>query len=216
MPQCAHHDRIASTTAEDLQPGCSSVGRVLALEARCRRFESCHPDQSTIATHSLLTLHHGADTHSVGYAAVTRRSASSVLVRTQTAPPNIGPLAQSADATPSKGGCSGFESQVAHQDFCPADGIGIRAGLRNQILPVRVRGGAPSKRAAPRRAQSGLENRGIRKGDGSIPSPPATQKRKRPAGRFSHAVNVLRSGFALTPSRSRTASTGSTRRPTSP
>ena len=142
MSQCSHHDRIASTTADDLQPGCSSVGRVLALEARCRRFESCHPDQSTIATHSLLTLHHGADTHSVGYAAVTRRSASSVLVQIQTAPPHIGPLAQSADATPSKGGCSGFDSQVAYQ-VLPRWRNGIRAGLRNQILPVRVRGGAP-------------------------------------------------------------------------
>ena len=50
----ANHEH-ASTTAEDLQPGCSSVGRVLALEARCRRFESCHPDQSTIATLSILT-----------------------------------------------------------------------------------------------------------------------------------------------------------------
>ena len=114
-----------------------------------------------------------ADAYSVGHRAVTPRSASSVLVRIQVAPPSfIGPLAQPADATPSKGGCSGFESRVAYQDL-PRWRNGIRAGLRNQILPVRVRGGAPSKRAAPRRAQSGLENRGIRKGDGSIPSPPA-------------------------------------------
>ena len=166
MAQFAHYERIAPATAN--QSGCIvSPARRLALEARGRRFKSCHPDHFT--TQALLTLHQGADAYSVGHRAVTPRSASSVLVQIQVAPPHkrsrgrrqsaglisqrytvqlrglqpIGPLAQPADATPSKGGCSGFESQVAHQ-YLPRWRNGIRAGLRNQILPVRVRGGAPS------------------------------------------------------------------------
>ena len=176
--QCAHHERLAPATLN--LSGCIvSPVRRPRLERGGRRFESCHPDHlptQSIPT-QLLTLHHGADAYSVGHAAVTRRSASSVVVRIHVAPPSsIGPLAQPADATPSKGGCSGFESRVAYQVHCPAGGIGIRAGLRNQILPVRVRGGAP---VATGGWQSG--NAPVLKTEmvsepgrvGSIPTPPA-------------------------------------------
>jgi hypothetical protein len=102
-------------------------------------------------------------------AAVTREHASSSVVRIHHAPPvkrsrgrrqsaglisqryvvqlhglqpRNGPLAQLADAAPSNGEGSGFDSRAAYQDL-PRWRNGIRAGLRNQILPVRVRGGAP-------------------------------------------------------------------------
>ena len=35
-------------------------------------------------------------------------------------------------------------SSVFQYSFCPGDGIGIRVGLRSQILGVRVSSGAPS------------------------------------------------------------------------
>ena len=90
----AHHGRTTAT--RNLSPGCivSPVGRP-RLERGGRRFESCHPDQyrsiESIPT-QLLTLHHGADAYSVGHAAVTRRSASSVVVRIHVAPPNTAGL----------------------------------------------------------------------------------------------------------------------------
>ena len=171
---CAHHERLAPATLN--LSGCIvSPVRRPRLERGGRRFKSCHPDHhptQAIAT-QLLTLHHGADAYSVGHGAVTPRSASSVLVQIQVAPPKQGPLAQSVDAAPSKGEGSWFESMTGHHKSQPRWRNGIRAGLRNQILPVRVRGGAPETRAVPSRAQSGLENRGIREGDGSIPSLPA-------------------------------------------
>ena len=37
----------------------------------------------------------------------------------------------------------GFESQSIYSLFCPGDGIGIRVGLRNQILGVRLSSEAP-------------------------------------------------------------------------
>ena len=136
MAQCEHHEPTATL---DLTWVYCQPGRRPRLERGGCRFESCHPDQPiTIPTQSVLTLRHGANTHSVGYRAVTPRSASSVLVRIQVAPPSIGPLAQLADAAPSKGDRSGFESRAAYQVDCLAGGIGIRAGLRNRILRVRV------------------------------------------------------------------------------
>ena len=168
--QSAHHER-ASTTAEDLQPGCSSVGRVLALEARCRRFESCHPDQSTIATLAILTPASGWCQSGNGRGC-NPRACKFIGGSIPSQPTTVRAVGETVNATPLKGGHCRFDSCTAYQDL-PRWRNGIRASLRNQILRVRVPGGAPSKRAAPRRAQSGLENRGIRKGDGSIPSPPA-------------------------------------------
>lgn len=166
--QCAHHERIASTTADD-RPGCSSVGRVLALEARCRRFESCHPDQSTIATHAILTQPFKGWCQSGNGRGCNPRACKFIGGSIPSQPTTVRAVGETVNATLSKGGHCRFDSCTAYQ-YLPRWRNGIRAGLRNQILPVRVRGGAPSKRAVPRRAQSGLENRGIRKGDGSIPS----------------------------------------------
>ena len=36
-----------------------------------------------------------------------------------------------------------FESLIFRQIYCPCDGIGIRTGLRNQVLRVRVSLRAP-------------------------------------------------------------------------
>ena len=113
----AHHGRTTAT--RNLSPGCivSPVGRP-RLERGGRRFESCHPDQyrsiESIPT-QLLTLHHGADAYSVGHAAVTRRSASSVVVRIHVAPPK-----SSAAAA-----------------------IGSRACFKRRMFGVRIPGGAP-------------------------------------------------------------------------
>lgn len=234
--QSTHHER-ASTTAEDLQPGCSSVGRVLALEARCRRFESCHPDQSTIATLAILTPYKGRCRSGNGRGCnprackfiggsipsrpTTQAQPGKTAIRWPHKPEIQGStpwaatkqraVGETVNATPSKGGHCRFDSCTAYQDL-PRWRNGIRAGLRNQIFGVRVPGGAPSKRAAPRRAQSGLENRGIRKGDGSIPSPPAKWSVAREAmGRLAKPQPVGNRREGSIPSRSASHNTPNAR-----
>lgn len=115
---CAHHERLAPAT-RNLSGCIVSPVRRPRLERGGRRFESCHPDHSptqSIPT-QLLTLHHGADAYSVGHAAVTRRSASSVVVRTHVAPP----------------------------DTRAAAAIGSRACFKRRMFGVRIPGGAPLK-----------------------------------------------------------------------
>lgn len=86
--QCAHHERLAPAT-RNLSGCIVSPVRRPRLERGGRRFESCHPDHLSTRPIALelLTLLHGADAYSVGHAAVTRRSASSVVVRIHVAPP---------------------------------------------------------------------------------------------------------------------------------
>lgn len=116
--QSLRHERLAPATLN--LSGCIvSPVRRPRLERGGRRFESCHPDHlptQSIPT-QLLTLHHGADAHSVGHAAVTRRSASSVVVRTHVAPPSTSAAAA----------------------------IGSRACFKRRMFGVRIPGGAPLK-----------------------------------------------------------------------
>jgi hypothetical protein len=207
MLQSRHHECLAPAT-RNLSGCIVSPVRRPRLERGGRRFESCHPDQLPIESipTQLLTPHHGADAYSVGHGAVTPRSASSVVVRIHVAPPrSIGPLAQLADATLSNGGCSGFESRVAYQKIkAPLAEFGIRAGLRNQILPVRVRGGAPitdswQNGIAPvLKTESLCEPRGV----GSIPTLSARKVARVAMGRLAkpQPVGNRREGSIPSPS----------------
>ena len=145
----AHHERIASTTAED-RPGCSSVGRVLALEARCRRFESCHPDHPTIATHAILTQPFKGWCQSGNGRGCNPRACKFIGGSTPPQPTTIRAVGETVNAASSKE--VNFQVRILNgpPDHCPAGEIGIRSGLRNRFLPVRVRGGAPEFRRESR------------------------------------------------------------------
>lgn len=93
-------------------------------------------------------------------------------VRLPVSPPNFyqeetqARLAQSAEAGDLKSSKCGFESHFGHQSR-PGDGIGIRTGLRGQVLWVRVPPGAPdlSTQSLSRRYIVCTQNVCINQGD---------------------------------------------------
>lgn len=142
MAQCTHHE---PTATRDRSSGCNvSQVRRPRLERGGRGFESLHPDHPirARATLQLLTqpfkgwCQSGNGRGCNPRAWLDHRWFESIPahhIEHRSISGEISWLSPNAD---------GFESRTVYQ-ASPAGGIGIRAGLRNQILRVRVSGGAP-------------------------------------------------------------------------